>query len=125
MDTKEFFTEYGEANRYTIKEVIGKGSYGVVCSAVDVKTGEKVAIKKINNVFDHVSDATRILREIKLLRLLRHPGDCNGMNDVRVFCNAVSQVSSFSLCLACRYCGDQAHHVAAQSSAVQRHLCCV
>ena len=74
MDTKEFFTEYGEANRYTIKEVIGKGSYGVVCSAVDTKTGEKVAIKKINNVFDHVSDATRILREIKLLRLLRHPG---------------------------------------------------
>ncbi len=76
MDTKEFFTEYGEANRYTIKEVIGKGSYGVVCSAVDIKTGEKVAIKKINNVFDHVSDATRILREIKLLRLLRHPGQC-------------------------------------------------
>lgn len=74
MDAKEFFTEYGEANRYTIKEVIGKGSYGVVCSAVDIKTGEKVAIKKINNVFDHVSDATRILREIKLLRLLRHPG---------------------------------------------------
>lgn len=74
MDTKEFFTEYGEANRYTIKEVIGKGSYGVVCSAIDIKTGEKVAIKKINNVFDHVSDATRILREIKLLRLLRHPG---------------------------------------------------
>jgi hypothetical protein len=34
----------------------------------------QVAIKKINNVFDHVSDATRILREIKLLRLLRHPG---------------------------------------------------
>lgn len=32
-----------------------------------------MAIKKITNVFDHVSDATRILREIKLLRLLRHP----------------------------------------------------
>ncbi len=54
--------------------MIGKGSYGVVCSALDTKTGEKVAIKRIMNVFDHVSDATRILREIKLLRLLRHPG---------------------------------------------------
>ncbi len=75
MEAHDFFTEYGEANRYTIKEVIGKGSYGVVCSALDTKTGEKVAIKKINNVFDHVSDATRILREIKLLRLLRHPGE--------------------------------------------------
>ncbi|KAJ7981912.1 Mitogen-activated protein kinase [Quillaja saponaria] len=69
----DFFTEYGDANRYKILEVIGKGSYGVVCAAVDTHTGEKVAIKKINNVFEHISDATRILREVKLLRLLRHP----------------------------------------------------
>ncbi len=73
-DTREFFAEYGEANRYLIREVIGKGSYGIVCSAVDQFTGEKVAIKKITNVFEHVSDATRILREIKLLRMLKHPG---------------------------------------------------
>ncbi|PKU69052.1 mitogen-activated protein kinase 9-like isoform X1 [Dendrobium catenatum] len=69
----EFFTEYGEASQYEIIEVVGKGSYGVVGAAVDSHTGEKVAIKKINDVFEHVSDATRILREIKLLRLLRHP----------------------------------------------------
>ncbi|KZV46513.1 mitogen-activated protein kinase 9 [Dorcoceras hygrometricum] len=70
---KEFFTEYGEASRYEVQEVVGKGSYGVVASAIDAYTGENVAIKKINDVFEHVSDATRILREIKLLRLLRHP----------------------------------------------------
>ncbi|RWR85614.1 mitogen-activated protein kinase 9-like protein [Cinnamomum micranthum f. kanehirae] len=70
---KEFFTEYGEASQYQILEVVGKGSYGVVGSAIDSRTGERVAIKKINDVFEHVSDATRILREIKLLRLLRHP----------------------------------------------------
>ncbi|XP_047080591.1 mitogen-activated protein kinase 13-like [Lolium rigidum] len=69
----EFFTEYGEASQYQIQQVIGKGSYGVVAAAVDTHTGERVAIKKINGVFGHVSDATRILREIKLLRLLRHP----------------------------------------------------
>ncbi|KAK8587165.1 hypothetical protein V6N13_086170 [Hibiscus sabdariffa] len=69
----EFFTEYGEGSQYQIHEIIGKGSYGVVASAIDNHTGEKVAIKKINDVFEHVSDATRILREIKLLRLLRHP----------------------------------------------------
>lgn len=69
----DFFTEYGEASRYQIQEVVGKGSYGIVGAAVDTHTGEKVAIKKINDVFEHVSDATRILREIKLLRLLRHP----------------------------------------------------
>jgi len=72
-EAREFFTEYGEANRFTIHEVIGKGSYGVVCSATDTKTGLKVAIKKITDVFEHVSDATRILREVKLLRVLKHP----------------------------------------------------
>ncbi|XP_023554218.1 mitogen-activated protein kinase 15-like isoform X1 [Cucurbita pepo subsp. pepo] len=69
----DFFSEYGDANRFKIQEVIGKGSYGVVCSAVDTLTNEKVAIKKIHDIFEHVSDAARILREIKLLRLLRHP----------------------------------------------------
>ncbi|XP_057441317.1 mitogen-activated protein kinase 10-like isoform X2 [Lotus japonicus] len=69
----DFFSEYGDANRYKILEVVGKGSYGVVCSAIDTHTGEKVAIKKIQNIFEHISDAARIFREIKLLRLLRHP----------------------------------------------------
>ncbi|KAG8386723.1 hypothetical protein BUALT_Bualt03G0178800 [Buddleja alternifolia] len=69
----DFFSEYGDGSRYKIQEVIGKGSYGVVCSAIDTHTGEKVAIKKIHDIFEHISDAARILREIKLLRLLRHP----------------------------------------------------
>ncbi|MBH0219661.1 protein kinase, partial [Listeria monocytogenes] len=62
-----------EARQYEIKEVVGKGSSCVVAYAVDSHTGERVAIKKMNDVFEHVSDAIRILREIKLLRLLRHP----------------------------------------------------
>ncbi|KAG6532881.1 hypothetical protein ZIOFF_006740 [Zingiber officinale] len=73
MLDNEFCTEYGEGSRYHVQEVIGKGSYGVVGAAIDTHTGERVAIKKINDVFEHVSDATRILREIKLLRLLCHP----------------------------------------------------
>jgi hypothetical protein len=46
MEPADFFTEYGEANRYTIKEVIGKGSYGVVCSATDNLTGETVSLTR-------------------------------------------------------------------------------
>jgi serine/threonine protein kinase len=68
-----FFHGWSEAKRYTVHELIGKGSYGVVCSATDNVTGERVAIKKIQNVFDNVADATRILREITLLRLIKHP----------------------------------------------------
>ena len=69
----DFFPDYGDFNRYIVQEVIGKGSYGLVCSAIDTHNGEKVAIKKIHDVFEHISDAARILREIKLVRLLRHP----------------------------------------------------
>ncbi|KAL0464163.1 UNVERIFIED_CONTAM: Mitogen-activated protein kinase [Sesamum latifolium] len=58
----EFFTEYGEGSRYQVQEVVGKGSYGVVGSAIDTHTGERVAIKKINDVFEHVSDATNSKR---------------------------------------------------------------
>lgn len=71
--TSEFFMEYSETCHYHIHEVIGRGSYGIVGSATDTRNGEKVAIKKIQDVFKNVSDATRILREIKFLRMLRHP----------------------------------------------------
>ena len=69
----KFKFDYGDANRYIIKEAIGKGSYGVVYSAYDTKNKENVAIKRINHVFEHISDGVRILREIKLLRHLNHP----------------------------------------------------
>lgn len=58
--------------RYTNLKPVGSGSYGIVCSANDTVTGQKVAIKKISNVFEDLIDAKRILREIKLLR---HLGD--------------------------------------------------
>ncbi|KAI8537257.1 hypothetical protein RHMOL_Rhmol09G0009600 [Rhododendron molle] len=51
---------------------IGKGAYGIVCSALNSETGEHVAIKKIANAFDNKIDAKRTLREIKLLRHLDH-----------------------------------------------------
>lgn len=41
-------------------------------AAVNSKTGEEVAIKKIGNAFDNRIDAKRTLREIKLLRHMDH-----------------------------------------------------
>ncbi len=58
--------------KYQPIKAIGKGAYGVVCSAKNLVTGEKVAIKKIGNAFENLTDARRTLREIKLLRHLRH-----------------------------------------------------
>lgn len=69
----ELLNECGKGARFQIREVIGRGRRGLVRAAVDTHTGEWVAIKKISDIFEHVSDAIMILREIKLLRLLRHP----------------------------------------------------
>lgn len=68
--------------RLSFLQVLGKGSYGTVCSALDRLTGERVAIKCLPNVFNSATDATRVLREIKLLRLLKHEGE--GVSGLRI-----------------------------------------
>lgn len=53
---------------YTDLKPIGRGSYGVVCSAFSSKLNKKVAIKKITPVSKHTYDAKHVLREIMLMR---------------------------------------------------------
>lgn len=59
-------------SRYSLIRPIGHGAYGVVISALDKKTGQKVAIKKISRAFEDPVDAKRILREIKLMKQFTH-----------------------------------------------------
>jgi serine/threonine protein kinase len=92
----EFFLPPLRAHKYTLLDVIGEGAYGIVCSAIDNTTGEKVAVKRIMKVFDEIPEAVRILRELKFLRFLREheniikikdvllPGDRDNFNDVFV-----------------------------------------
>eukprot|EP00250_Pteridium_aquilinum_P024753 c29552_g1_i1 orf=2-469(-) len=101
--------------RYIPIKAIGKGAYGVVCSARDLheemgstsitqqsETGsgasvsvqdvvnvKKVAIKKIGNAFENCTDARRTLREIRLLRQLRHE-NVIGMRDIMCPANRTS-----------------------------------
>jgi serine/threonine protein kinase len=58
--------------KYVPVKPIGRGAYGIVCSSINREKNEKVAIKKMHNVFDNRVDALRTLRELKLLRHLRH-----------------------------------------------------
>ena len=43
---------------------LGKGAYAVVFKAVDKKTKETVALKKIFDAFQNATDAQRTFREI-------------------------------------------------------------
>jgi len=65
-------TRFEVASHYRIIRAIGTGAYGVVVSAEDTKTKKKVAIKKIPNAFNDLTDALRILREIRLMRHFNH-----------------------------------------------------
>jgi hypothetical protein len=53
--------------------VLGKGAYGVVASAVDNQTGDRVAIKKCFKLFNNLDDAKRVAREVRILSHLNHP----------------------------------------------------
>ncbi|KAI9101545.1 hypothetical protein K1719_023789 [Acacia pycnantha] len=61
------------ADRYLRREVLGEGTYGVVYKAIDTKTGETVAIKKIRLGKQKEGINFTALREIKLLKELKNP----------------------------------------------------
>ncbi|KFM24195.1 Mitogen-activated protein kinase 14 [Auxenochlorella protothecoides] len=59
--------------RYRLEKVLGYGSFSCVCLATDTQTGEKVALKWIGDVLQSPDQAKRVLREVSILRRLRHP----------------------------------------------------
>lgn len=65
-------------DRYSIQKLIGYGSYGCVYAGTDLKTKQKVAIKKINNCFKKSFEfQKRIFRELKLLEFFHHENIVN------------------------------------------------
>jgi serine/threonine protein kinase len=82
MECEEFVIP----SRYQLERVIGRGSYGLVCSVRDRVTNKLVALKKNIDIFPRVvSNRTvikktrslltqkRMLRELKVLMHLNHP----------------------------------------------------
>jgi mitogen-activated protein kinase 15 len=58
--------------KYEICQKLGKGAYGIVWKAIDKKTRETVALKKIFDAFQNATDAQRTYREIMFLQALNH-----------------------------------------------------
>ena len=58
-------------DKFQITKNLGDGTYGAVVEAMNKKTREIVAIKKMKAKFDSWEDAMN-LREVKTLRKLNH-----------------------------------------------------
>lgn len=65
-------TKFEVDKRYKIIEPMSHGAYGIVCSAEDEATGQQVAVKKIEGVFEHITITKRTLRELRILQHLQH-----------------------------------------------------
>ncbi|XP_036623884.1 mitogen-activated protein kinase 13 [Trichosurus vulpecula] len=66
---------------------VGSGAYGAVCSAIDKKSEEKVAIKKLSRPFQSQIFAKRAYRELMLLKHMQHE---NVIGLLNVFTSATS-----------------------------------
>ena len=60
--------------RYKPETILGRGSFGVVCTAHDTNTNRNIAIKRIRPYANDDWDARHTLREIRLMKLFKtHP----------------------------------------------------
>jgi len=58
--------------KYQFLNKLGEGSFGIVMSAIDIKTGRKVAIKKIKLEKHDDGLPSDAMREFSILKQLQH-----------------------------------------------------
>lgn len=94
--SKPGYTVYEKANfyidsKYKIQNILGKGSYGTVCSAIDLSNPEKkisIAIKKVSNIFNKDVLLKRAVRELKLMRFFKGHSNIVNLIDLDiVYCS--------------------------------------
>eukprot|EP01065_Artemidia_motanka_P050361 TRINITY_DN8593_c0_g3_i1.p1 TRINITY_DN8593_c0_g3~~TRINITY_DN8593_c0_g3_i1.p1 ORF type:complete len:461 (+),score=133.61 TRINITY_DN8593_c0_g3_i1:86-1384(+) len=68
--------------RYEPMRALGRGAFGIVCSARDKEARAAVAIKKIEQPFRSLDNARKLVREIRLLRHFREHRNVVGLIDI-------------------------------------------
>jgi len=58
--------------KYDVQQKLGKGAYGIVWRALDKKTKETLALKKVFDAFQNSTDAQRTYREVVYLLQMSH-----------------------------------------------------
>ncbi|KAI3357143.1 hypothetical protein L3Q82_015608 [Scortum barcoo] len=82
--------------KYTRLRQIGTGAYGSVCSAINERTKEKVAIKKLHRPFQSEIFAKRAYRELRLLKHMKHE-NVIGLLDVFTPASGLDDIQDFYL----------------------------
>ena len=83
--------------RFTLQKKIGQGAYGVVFKAIDKKTKEQVALKKLFGAFQDEVDSQRTFREVMLLQEL------NGHDNIIRLLNVIKAENDVDLYLVFDY----------------------
>jgi mitogen-activated protein kinase 1/3 len=76
MNRKRYRRKLGKTvniGHYELTRSIGSGSYGSVFEAISTDSQGVVAIKRMSNIFQDALCAKRLLREVCILRYLKHP----------------------------------------------------
>ncbi|XP_004070274.1 mitogen-activated protein kinase 13 [Oryzias latipes] len=109
MDAKTHFTReeinstvWEVPEKYTLLKQVGTGAYGSVCSAINGKTKEKVAIKKLHRPFQSEIFAKRAYRELRLLKHMKHE-NVIGLLDVFTLACCLDEFQDFCLVMPYMY----------------------
>lgn len=95
--TKEDVLEGHIVKRFVIEKKVGQGAYGVVFKAIDKKTKELIALKKLFGAFQDDTDSQRTFREVMLLQEL------NGHDNIIRLLNVIKAENNLDLYLVFDY----------------------
>eukprot|EP01135_Chromosphaera_perkinsii_P011098 Nk52_evm7s2340 gene=Nk52_evmTU7s2340 len=91
--------------KYDLIQLLGKGAYGVVWKALDKRSGEIVALKKIFDAFQNATDAQRTFREIMFLQ------EFNNHDNIIKLLNVLKANNDSDIYLVFEYMDTDLHNV--------------